>query len=71
MRPLYEWSLFVFVQRTLKKKGIKVFSRKYKCFTTKIPYWINMRNYPTIDKGFKLPKLLNVKVDDLYEEDVE
>lgn len=28
-----------------------------------------MRNYPTIDKAFKLAKLLGVKVDDLYKED--
>ncbi len=30
-----------------------------------------MGNYPTIDKAFKLAKLLDVKVDDLYEEEEE
>lgn len=28
--------------------------------------WIHERNYPTIDKAFKLADLLGVKVDDLY-----
>ncbi|MEI2361149.1 helix-turn-helix domain-containing protein [Priestia megaterium] len=30
--------------------------------------WISGRSYPPMDKAFKLAKVLNVKVDDLYEE---
>lgn len=30
--------------------------------------WVNGKAYPRLDKAFKLAKILNVKVDDLYEE---
>ncbi|MGX2959507.1 helix-turn-helix transcriptional regulator [Peribacillus sp. JNUCC 23] len=33
--------------------------------------WVNNRNYPPLEKAFKLAKLLGVKVDDLYDEEVE
>lgn len=31
--------------------------------------WIGDRSHPTIEKAFELSKLLNCKVDDLYEEE--
>ncbi|MCM2533312.1 helix-turn-helix domain-containing protein [Neobacillus pocheonensis] len=31
--------------------------------------WLASRSYPPLDKAYKLAKLLNCKVDDLYEED--
>ena len=31
--------------------------------------WIAGKNYPTLDKAFKLAEFLGVKVDDLYEKD--
>jgi putative transcriptional regulator len=33
--------------------------------------WIGGRSYPPIPKAFQLAKLLNCKVDDLYEEEGE
>lgn len=33
--------------------------------------WRNDKSYPRVDKLFKLAKMLNVKVDDLYQEDEE
>ncbi|WP_100408432.1 helix-turn-helix transcriptional regulator [Bacillus solitudinis] len=30
--------------------------------------WVSGRNYMRVDKAYKLAKILNVKVDDLYEE---
>lgn len=36
-----------------------------------ISNWISGRSSPTIEKAFKLADLLKVKVDDLYERDVE
>lgn len=30
--------------------------------------WIKDKNYPPMDKAFKLARILDVKVDDLYEE---
>ncbi|WP_018664633.1 helix-turn-helix transcriptional regulator [Heyndrickxia acidiproducens] len=38
---------------------------------TQLSNWISGRSYPTVEKAFKLAKLLNVKVDDLYKEDDE
>ncbi len=35
---------------------------------TQLSNWISGRSYPPMDKAFKLAKVLNVKVDDLYEE---
>ncbi|MGG3383096.1 helix-turn-helix transcriptional regulator [Heyndrickxia faecalis] len=31
--------------------------------------WCTSRTYPTIDKAYKLAKLLDVKLDELYEEE--
>lgn len=31
--------------------------------------WATGKTYPTVDKAFRLAKLLGVKVDDLYEEE--
>lgn len=31
--------------------------------------WLALKSYPPMDKAYKLAKLLNCKVDDLYQED--
>jgi putative transcriptional regulator len=36
---------------------------------TQLSNWIASRSYPPLDKAYKLAKLLNCKVDDLYEEE--
>ncbi|WHY76058.1 helix-turn-helix transcriptional regulator [Neobacillus sp. WH10] len=33
--------------------------------------WIGSRSYPPLDKAYKLAKLLNCKVDDLYVEETK
>lgn len=49
-----------------KKKYI---AKELNVSPTQLSNWISGRSYPTIEKAFKLAKLLNKKVDDLYEED--
>ncbi|WP_110928425.1 helix-turn-helix transcriptional regulator [Bacillus massiliglaciei] len=55
----------------IKERGLKhkFIADKIGVSTQQISNWINMRNYPTIDKAFKLAQILGVKVDDLYEEE--
>ncbi|MGE6379974.1 helix-turn-helix transcriptional regulator [Peribacillus muralis] len=49
-----------------KKKYIAV---KLEVSPTQLSNWISGRSFPTIEKAFRLAKLLGVKVDDLYEEE--
>ncbi|MED1419001.1 helix-turn-helix transcriptional regulator [Bacillus smithii] len=49
-----------------KKKYI---AKELNVSPTQLSNWISGRSYPTIEKAFKLAKLLNKKVDDLYEEE--
>ncbi|MFS0766013.1 helix-turn-helix transcriptional regulator [Peribacillus phoenicis] len=49
-----------------KKKFI---AGKLEVSPTQLSNWISGRSFPTIEKAFRLAKLLDVKVDDLYEED--
>ncbi|MFA1714588.1 helix-turn-helix domain-containing protein [Peribacillus frigoritolerans] len=46
-----------------------IYLTKPKATSQQISNWINMKNHPTIDKVFKLAKLLDVKVDDFYQEE--
>lgn len=48
-----------------KKKYV---AEKMDITQSQLSNWISGRAYPPMDKAFRLAKVLNVKVDDLYEE---
>ncbi|KRD90818.1 DNA-binding protein [Bacillus sp. Root147] len=52
-------------ERGYKKKYV---AEKMDITQSQLSNWISGRAYPPMDKAFKLAKVLNVKVDDLYEE---
>jgi putative transcriptional regulator len=49
----------------------KYIAKQLNVSQNQISNWINGRSSPTIEKAFKLAKLLDCKVDDLYEEEGE
>ncbi len=49
-----------------KKKYI---AKELNVSPTQLSNWISGRSFPTVEKAFKLAKILGVKVDDLYERD--
>jgi transcriptional regulator with XRE-family HTH domain len=55
-------------QRGYMKKYI---AKKLEITPTQLSNWISGKSSPTIEKAFILADLLNVKVDDLYERNVE
>jgi len=54
----------------IDKKGYKkkYVAEKMDITQSQLSNWISGRAYPPMDKAFKLAKVLDVKVDDLYEE---
>lgn len=61
------------IGKIIDEKGYrrKFIAEKMGVSPQQLSNWINERNYPTIDKAFKLAGLLNCKVDDLYEKEGE
>lgn len=55
----------IILQRGYLKKHI---AKEVGITPAQLSNWIKMNNFPTADKLFLLAKVLNVKVDDLYEE---
>lgn len=57
----------------IEEKGYrkKYIAKKLEVTPNQISNWINGRSHPTIEKAFKLANLLGVKVDDLYEREVD
>lgn len=53
----------------IDEKGLrrKFIANKMGITPQQLSNWIHERNYPTIDKAFKIADLLGCKVDDLYE----
>ncbi len=49
-----------------KKKYI---AKELNVSPTQLSNWISGRSFPTVEKAFKLAKILGAKVDDLYERD--
>jgi putative transcriptional regulator len=55
----------VIEDRGLMKKYV---AKKLGVSPSQISNWISGKSYPTLNKAFKLAKLLQCKVDDLYED---
>lgn len=57
----------------IEKSGLrkKYIAKEVGITPTQFSNWIAGRSYPPLDKAYKLAKLLNCKVDDLYEEEEE
>jgi putative transcriptional regulator len=53
-------------ERGLKRKWV---AEQLGITPKQVSNWITGFSYPTVDKAFRLAKLLGVKVDDLYEEE--
>ncbi|MCA1028349.1 helix-turn-helix domain-containing protein [Cytobacillus kochii] len=51
-----------------KKKYVAI---KLGISQTQLSNWISGRSFPPLEKAFKLAEMLNVKVDDLYENEKE
>ncbi|MGG3269690.1 helix-turn-helix transcriptional regulator [Priestia aryabhattai] len=58
------------IGKIIDKQGYKkkYIAERMDITQSQLSNWISGRSYPPMDKAFKLAKVLNVKVDDLYEE---
>ncbi|MED5050677.1 helix-turn-helix transcriptional regulator [Anoxybacillus rupiensis] len=57
------------IDEIIKLKGYKkkYVAEKIGVSANQLSNWITGKNYPTLDKAFKLAELLGVSVEDLYE----
>jgi putative transcriptional regulator len=57
----------------IEEKGYmkKYIAKQIGVSQNQISNWISGKSSPTIEKAFKLAELLDVKVDDLYEREVD
>jgi len=61
------------IEKIIKEKGFlkKYIAKEVGITPSQLSYWITMKNFPSADKLFKLARVLNCKVDDLYEYEEE